>query len=208
MQCTHGTHPNFLGLLSETDTHSCTYHEYIRPALERRRTTALHIHSASCPFKSLYQSMSSPASSSKRPTLPPLRTLNLLPPCTQRQGDSVYDSYDRPCPTLNVPHHTRRVSTSTSSSTSRTPSPTPSDAGSLSSATSSSSSSSSKLTLVPCASFEDAEAVVLIPPPGTEGTRGLLLMGPALARLRCPQRPLAKGTRVHPYRIARRRASA
>ncbi|KAJ7359587.1 hypothetical protein DFH08DRAFT_801370 [Mycena albidolilacea] len=155
--------------------------------------------------------MSSLASSSKRPTLPPLRTLNLLPPSyAQRQGDSVYDSYDRPCPTLNVPHHTRRVSTSTSSSTSRTPSPTPSDAGSLSSATSSSSSSSSssKLTLVPCASFEDAEAVVLIPPPGTEGTRGLLLMGPALARLRCPQRPLAKGTRVHPYRIARRRASA
>ncbi|KAJ7760814.1 hypothetical protein B0H14DRAFT_2973505 [Mycena olivaceomarginata] len=152
MQCTHGTHPNFLGLLSDTDTHSCTYHEYIRPALERRP-----------------------------PHPPPLRTLNLLPPCAQRQGDSVYDSYDRPCPTLNVPHHPSSVHVHVLIDITHAL-PHPLRRGSLSSATSSSSSSSSssKLTLVPCASFEDAEAV----------------------------RPLAKGTRVHPYRIARRRASA
>ncbi|KAJ6557988.1 hypothetical protein B0H19DRAFT_1261555 [Mycena capillaripes] len=159
--------------------------------------------------------MSSYSSSSERPTLPPLHTLNLLP--TSRREASPYGSYERPCPRLNVPQyswsHTRRVSTSTSSSTSRTPSPTPSDASSSRSTSSSPTSpSKSKLTLVP-SSFADAEAIVVIPPPGAThvpGTRpgqGLLLMGPALEHLRHPQRQIAKGTRLHPYRFAGRRTS-
>ncbi|KAF7359414.1 Mitochondrial escape protein 2 [Mycena sanguinolenta] len=87
-------------------------------------------------------------SSSERPTLPPLHTLNLLPASyAQRRGSSPYDSYERPCQRLNVPQSSwsrRRVSTS-SSSTSRTPSPTPSGCSSTSS-TSSPASSSKKLT--------------------------------------------------------------
>ncbi|KAF7338609.1 hypothetical protein MVEN_02087200 [Mycena venus] len=160
------------------------------------------------------------SSHSERPTLPPLHTLNLLPASyAKRLGGSPYASYERPCQRLNVPQHSwsrRRVSTSTSSTTSRSPSPTPSDASSRTSASSTSSPTSplksSKLTLVP-SSFEDAEAIVVIPPPdaphvpGTRPGQGLLLMGPALEHVRHPQRRIAKGTRLHPYRFARRRAS-
>ncbi|KAJ7760413.1 hypothetical protein B0H16DRAFT_1532223 [Mycena metata] len=145
------------------------------------------------------------SSFSERPTLPPLHTLNLLPPSFgQRSGDSPHDS----SPRLHVPKRSwaypRRVSmSSSSSSTSRTPSPSPSDSSSSSSSTS---PTSPKVKLVPC-SFADADAVVVIPPPGSPG-QGLLLTGPALAHLRHPQRQIAKGTRLHPYRFAsRRRAS-
>ncbi|KAF7360210.1 hypothetical protein MVEN_00749800 [Mycena venus] len=155
------------------------------------------------------------SSSSDRPTLPPLHTLNLLPPSyAQRKGGSPYDSYERPCQRPYAPQHswqrTRRVSTSTSSSTSRTPSPTPSNASSRTSSSSSTSSpiSPSKLTLIP-SSFEDADAVVVVPPPGARSgtSQSLLLTGPALEQLRHPRRQLAKGTRLHPYRFAGRRAS-
>ncbi|KAJ7043462.1 hypothetical protein C8F04DRAFT_1072148 [Mycena alexandri] len=152
-------------------------------------------------------SFSSSSSSSERPTLPPLHTLNLLPPSFAQhcRGDSPYDS----SPRLHVPKRSwaypRRVSmsSSSSSSTSRTPSPSPSDSSSSSSSTS---PTSPKVKLVPC-SFADADAVVVIPPPGAPG-QGLLLTGPALAHLRHPQRQIAKGTRLHPYRFAAgRRAS-
>ncbi|KAJ7666016.1 hypothetical protein DFH06DRAFT_1185652, partial [Mycena polygramma] len=152
-------------------------------------------------------------------SLPSLHTLNLLPASyAQHRGSSPYDSYERPCPRFKVPQHSwqrpRRVSTSTSSSTARTPSPTPSDASSRTSSSLSSSPTSpnSKLTLVP-SSFADADAIVVIPPPGAPhvpGTRpgqGLLLTGHALELLRHPQRQIAKGTRLHPYRFAGRRAS-
>ncbi|KAJ7180503.1 hypothetical protein C8R46DRAFT_1344823 [Mycena filopes] len=146
--------------------------------------------------------MSSFSSSSERPTLPPLHTLNLLPAsfAPHHRGDSPYHS-SVPKPSWAYP---RRVSIS-SSSTSRTPSPSPSDSGSSSSSTS---STSAKLKLVPCA-FADADAVVVIPPPGAPGQgQTLMLTGPALAHLRHPQRQIAKGTRLHPYRFAAtRRAS-
>ncbi|KAJ7774474.1 hypothetical protein DFH07DRAFT_1056886 [Mycena maculata] len=143
-------------------------------------------------------------SSSERPTLPSLHTLNLLPPSYAQRpgGSSPYDSYERPsCPRPNVAQHSwpykRRVSTS--SSTSRTPSPTPSDASS-SASSSPTSPSKSKLTLIP-SSFADADAVVVVPPPNGAG-QSLLLMGPALEHLRHPQRQISKGTRLHPYRFA------
>ncbi|KAJ7118626.1 hypothetical protein C8R43DRAFT_1241812 [Mycena crocata] len=158
--------------------------------------------------------MSSHSSSSQRPTLPPLHTLNLLPPsyAQQRRGESPYDSYDRPsCPRLNVPEHlwpyNRRASTSSSS---RTPSPTPSDASS-SASSSPTSPSKSKLTLIP-SSFEDADAIVVIPPPGasldiapgaqSKPGQALLLLGFSLKRLHHHQCQIAKGTRMHPYRFA------
>ncbi|KAJ6542276.1 hypothetical protein B0H10DRAFT_1970588 [Mycena sp. CBHHK59/15] len=154
--------------------------------------------------------MSSYTSSSERPTLPPLHTLDLPTPYVQRRP-----AYDSSCPRLNVPHpssYHRRVSTS-SSSTSRTPSPTPSDASS------SSPTSPSKIRLVP-SSFEDATAILLIPPPdapyipgvisvsapspeGPRSGQGLLLFGSAMERLRHPLRQIAKGARLHPYRVVR-----
>ncbi|KAF8184985.1 hypothetical protein K438DRAFT_1974187 [Mycena galopus ATCC 62051] len=153
--------------------------------------------------------MSSYSSSSERPTLPSLHTLNLLPPSyAQRRGGSPDESYEQPCPRLYIPQHSwsrRRVSTSTSSSTSRTPSPTPSGASSCSSASSTlSSTSPSKLTLIP-SSFEDAQAIVLVT--GTGTGQSLLLTGRALEHFRHPQRQIAKGTRLHPYRFGGRRPS-
>ena len=63
--------------------------------------------------------------------------------------------------------------------------------------------------------FEHADAVVLVPPPDAphvqllsgitdvKPAQPLLLVGPALHHLRHPQRQIAKGTRLHPYRIVR-----
>ncbi|KAJ7689398.1 hypothetical protein B0H17DRAFT_1202291 [Mycena rosella] len=137
--------------------------------------------------------MSSYTSANERPTLPPLHTLNLLPP--------TYRRYDSLCAG-------RRASSCTSSS--RTPSPTPSDLSSSSSSSASSSPLSAyargKLTLVP-SSFADADAVVVVPPPSAADAKHgkpLLLTGAALAHLRHPQRQIARGTRLHPYRFARR----
>lgn len=62
-----------------------------------------------------------------------------------------------------------------------------------------------KIRLVPT-SFENADAVVLVLPPSAPNApppQPFLLVGPALARLRQPQRKLAKGSRIHPYRIVR-----
>ncbi|KAJ7918473.1 hypothetical protein B0H13DRAFT_2269166 [Mycena leptocephala] len=149
--------------------------------------------------------MPSYSSSAERPALPPLRTLNLLPTsCAQHQGGSPYDSYEASCPRLHVPQHSWLPSRRVSTSTSRTPSPTPSDTPSNTSSTSSPTSPSNnpKLTLIP-SSFADAEAVIVISPPGAPNVPGqaLLLTGPALKRLRHAQRRLAQGTRVHPYRF-------
>lgn len=62
-----------------------------------------------------------------------------------------------------------------------------------------------KVRLVPT-SFENATAVVLVLTPSSPNApppKLLLLVGPALARLRHPQRQIANGARIHPYRIAR-----
>jgi hypothetical protein len=61
-----------------------------------------------------------------------------------------------------------------------------------------------------------ADAVILVPPPDahyipnilnyvprTGHGQGLLLVGPALQHVRQPQRQLAKGARIHPYRVIR-----
>ncbi|KAJ6472661.1 hypothetical protein DFH09DRAFT_1343872 [Mycena vulgaris] len=112
-----------------------------------------------------------------RPTLPPLHTLNLLPP-----------SY-------------RRSDSATPSTSSRSPSPTPSDA-SVRSSFSTPPTSPSKLTLIP-SSLAAADAVLLVPPPSAAHAAPLLLTGAALAHLR---HPLAKGARLHPYRVVRRPA--
>jgi len=155
---------------------------------------------------------------SQRPTLPPLHTLNLPNPMKLKPGfqgaQSSHDSYDNlTCSRLGSHHwqHARQLSIS-SSMTSRSPSPTPT--ASTFSCSSSAPIRSGKLRLVPCP-LETADAVVLIAPPdapcipnpwSTESRKrgqGLLLVGPALQHVRHPGRRLAKGARLHPYKILR-----
>ncbi|KAJ7634643.1 hypothetical protein FB45DRAFT_865328 [Roridomyces roridus] len=158
------------------------------------------------------------SASSQRPTLPPLRTLNLLPPSCAKSPREVshYDLHEHSSrPRLHVPQHSwphinsRRVSTSSSTtSQSRTPSPTPSDASSSSLLSASSSSSCSpyktsphrKLSLFP-SSLEEADAIVVVP--ADPAAKSLLLTGRAVERLR--QRQIAPhGARLHPYRFCPR----
>lgn len=135
-------------------------------------------------------------------------------------GTYINDSYwsNFQIPRLRMPsqyshsRQNRQVSISSSTS-SRTSSPTPSPLSSSSSPTSG--GQSTKIRLVPT-TFEHADAIVVIPAPDAphvhplsgvtdlkQPAQPLLLVGPALQRLRQPQRQLAKGARLHPYRILR-----
>ncbi|EIW84709.1 hypothetical protein CONPUDRAFT_69731 [Coniophora puteana RWD-64-598 SS2] len=99
---------------------------------------------------------------------------------------------------------------SSTSDDSRPPSPSPSFSSASSTSTSPSTLASRKIRLVP-STLALADAVVIVPPaPSTASSAAigpiqtpLLLVGPALERLRCPQRQLSKGARIHPYRIVR-----
>ncbi|KAF7318981.1 J domain-containing protein [Mycena chlorophos] len=133
----------------------------------------------------------------ERPTLPPLHTLNLLPASyeSRRRTTTPFDSYEQ----MNDSWQSRRR-VSTCSST-RTPSPSPSDSSTLS-------SPGNKVTLVPCASIDEADAVIVVPTL-PDGGKGFLVTGHALAQLRLPQRQLAKDTmpevtaekEINPYEL-------
>jgi len=175
----------------------------------------------------------------ERPTLPPLHTLDLPFPISRKPrlaGTSGSELHERQsCQRLHVPRqlpYERRLSMSSSTS-SRTPSPTPSESSSgyQSSHSSQSRPTRNSMRLVP-SSFDDADAVLVIPPPNApyvptslssplpcpapSSGQALLLTGPSLDHFRQPLRQVAKGARVHPYRIvregdssaSRRRASA
>ncbi|KAG6377397.1 hypothetical protein JVT61DRAFT_15194 [Boletus reticuloceps] len=58
-----------------------------------------------------------------------------------------------------------------------------------------------KIRLVPT-TFENANAVILVPPPHVP-LQPVLLVGSAVERLRHPRRQLPEGVRIHPYRVAR-----
>ncbi|KIJ62141.1 hypothetical protein HYDPIDRAFT_114997 [Hydnomerulius pinastri MD-312] len=159
-----------------------------------------------------------PASASARPTLPPLHTLDL--PRGNVQLPRIHELYDlddlsRQTAHLHIPSslsygRQRRQLSISSSTTSRTPSPSPTcePTPCLRPSTNTPASASypaQKIRLVPT-TFENADAVVLISPPKAPHMtqpQPLLLVGPALQRLRQPQRQLAKGARLHPYRIVR-----
>ena len=126
-------------------------------------------------------------------------------------------------------HHGRQVSTSSSHTSashtiSRSPSPSLSDSDPEKINKPSiphNNRGNTKFRLVPC-SLDIADAVILVVPsssssstdvyppnlpnyvPRTGHGRGLLLVGPALQQIRQPsQRQLAKGARIHPYRVVR-----
>ncbi|KAF9528367.1 hypothetical protein CPB83DRAFT_854488 [Crepidotus variabilis] len=152
-------------------------------------------------------------------SLPPLHTLN-LPSISRHSSSNVhYEPFNNlkfyPLTLNNLQHgHGRNVSSSSSCTVvSRNPSPTPSSDSESDS--SSDAESSTKFRLVPCP-LEEADAAILVPPQDTPLAprstnyvarngkgKGVLLVGPALEHVRHPQRPLAKGARLHPYRIVR-----
>ncbi|KAG5636836.1 hypothetical protein H0H81_006663 [Sphagnurus paluster] len=176
------------------------------------------------------------AFSTERPTLPPLHTLGLPNPATTLHELS-YDNSS--CPRLHIPLCHRRQTSVCSSNTSRSSSPTLFDSSSSRSSSPSTDVEVSPPTpvlsisplsrlpnqtpspmppvrfrLEPC-SLEDAQAIVLIPPPcapavpstlttapAPKKQQALLLVGHSMEYFRHPQRQLAKGARIHPYRIA------
>ncbi|KAF5356837.1 hypothetical protein D9756_006467 [Leucocoprinus leucothites] len=156
-----------------------------------------------------------------RPTLPPLHSLNLpIPKISQGRGGTAFMNrlpindlndftYVTPnktpiCPQKGVASNSSATAMSSSSSNtcnSRTPSPVPSDS-SLSSA--STSQSMGAFRLVPC-EIKDADAVVVVTETvaGSGRGRAMLLVGPAAQPYRQPSsRPIAKNSRVHPYKFA------
>ncbi|ESK96484.1 hypothetical protein Moror_6992 [Moniliophthora roreri MCA 2997] len=161
----------------------------------------------------------------ERPTLPSLHTLD-LPTLTSDAKPRVYlptpSAYDfgRQSMHAHAAHYThvprlqrqRQLSTSTTT-TSRTPSPPLSESEYLipPAPQSESKRTGANVRLIPC-SFEEADAVVVVPPPSTcpdiEPSKALLLVGPALNHLRHPQRQIAKGARIRPYRFSNSRKNS
>ncbi|KAG7448457.1 uncharacterized protein BT62DRAFT_929548 [Guyanagaster necrorhizus] len=149
---------------------------------------------------------------SQRPTLPPIHSLDLLPLCREVNAtDESQKCSLRPIP-LYQNHRSQRQASICSSTSSRTPSPPPLQHPS------SAFLARIRFRLVPCP-LDAADAVVVVPPPDAPyipplsalrtsacyalRSQALFLIGPALQQLRQPHQPLAKGARVHPYRILR-----
>ncbi|KIM70495.1 hypothetical protein SCLCIDRAFT_1206636 [Scleroderma citrinum Foug A] len=154
-------------------------------------------------------------STSSRTVLPPIRTLlDSLEMLEERPVlpslDKIYGSQELDRETARI--HIRNPTTCNRQrrqvpTTLRTPSPTlPCASSSYVRPGAHKASLPQKVRLVPT-SIENADAVVVIPPPPTVPhacqAQPLLLVGPALQRFRQPNRQLAKGSRVHPYRIVR-----
>ncbi|KAG8216901.1 hypothetical protein J3R82DRAFT_7174 [Butyriboletus roseoflavus] len=155
---------------------------------------------------------------SNRPTLPPLHTLGLprgdIPPPRTHESYDPNDVNRLPLVPFRQPNYPQRhqplispfaaseeLTSPTAYLRPRTNTPAPASA------------SPSPLMPFPSArvrlsptSLENADAVVLIAPPPAGNApppQPLLLVGPALQRLRQRERQVEKGTRVHPYRIIR-----
>ncbi|KAL4067055.1 hypothetical protein V8B97DRAFT_2105364 [Scleroderma yunnanense] len=150
-------------------------------------------------------------STSSRTVLPPLRTL--LDSLEMLDESPVLPSldkiYDSQTTRIHLGNSTtcngqRRQVPTFPSTISRTPSPTfPCAPPSNVRTDTRKAPLPQKVRLVPT-SIENADAVVVIPPAlHACQAQPLLLVGPALQRFRQPNRQLAKGSRVHPYRIVR-----
>ncbi|KAF9078687.1 hypothetical protein BDP27DRAFT_1412636 [Rhodocollybia butyracea] len=138
-------------------------------------------------------------STSERTTLPPLRAVANPVPVRLPGIEHIHSLNDLPCSSRTLPSNvsyrpsTRKFSTSSSATTeSRSPSPSLSDASSYG-------ASKPFMRLVP-SDMANAEAVVVVPPPGPDSQKPLLLIGPALSLINHPKRRIARGARIYPYR--------
>ncbi|KAK0480634.1 hypothetical protein IW261DRAFT_1473612 [Armillaria novae-zelandiae] len=147
----------------------------------------------------------------QRITLPSIRSLDLLPLCKEVDITDEPSKYSSCPPVMHRKHRMQRQA-SISSTSSRTPSPPLPRYPSLTFP------SGIRFRFVPCP-LDAADAVVVVPPPDAPyipplstlqtsaghapPSQALFLVGPALQQFRQLHRPLAKGARVHPYRILR-----
>jgi len=151
-------------------------------------------------------------------TLPPLRAGAASASVRLPGIEYIHSLHDSPRQSRMLPLHaphvsvpsSRKFSTSSSATNeSRSPSPSLSDASSsslvnpsvrsLSRSPSESRHAQPFMRLVP-SDMHNADAVVLIPPPGPGPRKPLLLVGPALKLVSHPQRHIARGARIYPYR--------
>ncbi|KAJ4490114.1 hypothetical protein J3R30DRAFT_3419204 [Lentinula aciculospora] len=148
---------------------------------------------------------------SEAATLPPLRPVT-TPVSVRLPGIEHIHSLPDQCPSRTIPLYAphasvplpRRFSTSSSiTNESRSPSPSSSDSSISpsyrSTLTAPGQHGQPFMRLVPT-DMAHAEAVVVVPPPGPESQKPLLLIGPALKLVNHPQRRIAHGARVYPYR--------
>jgi len=169
-------------------------------------------------------------SSSLRPTLPSLRSLDLPTPSLREKMEllrfnDTHDSYECSTPTRFQPRNRQTSISSSVTATSRSSSmsPPPSDFSAPSSGlikTSSPTPVDAPRYRLVRSTFENADAVLIVPPPTApfvpplsssatpannfQKGQGLLLVGSAMRHhLRYPQRNIARGARIHPYRIVR-----
>ncbi|KAI0935120.1 hypothetical protein AcV7_004014 [Taiwanofungus camphoratus] len=167
-----------------------------------------------------------------RPTLPPIHTLG-LPYMSPIGVPNLHDFHDPNDFSNIVPADVNRdwsrsrqtsVSSTLSSGASSSRSVSPCDAQ-PSSLRSSFTASFPGFSLVRT-TFDNANAIIVVPPPiaphtsddsdgspssptlppldNSERGKAFLLVGPAVEHLRHPQRRITKGARMHPYRITRR----
>ncbi|KIK68456.1 hypothetical protein GYMLUDRAFT_54089 [Collybiopsis luxurians FD-317 M1] len=153
----------------------------------------------------------SASSASERAILPPLRPIAAPVPVRLPGIEHIHSLYDSPCPSRRHPSNapyasvppSRKFSTS-SSVTNESRSPSPSRSGSLSPSPTLVGPGCSRnlqpfMRLVP-SDMAHAEAVVVVPPPGPENQKPMLLIGPALKLVNHPKRQIARGARIYPYR--------
>ncbi|KAJ3746682.1 hypothetical protein DFH05DRAFT_971430 [Lentinula detonsa] len=179
---------------------------------KHQRPDTLHItlHSTYKPTFHFQPMAFSTLSTSETPTLPPLRPV-ATPMPVRLPGIEHIHSLPNSRPSCTIPLYAPRASVpiprkfSTSSSItneSRSPSPSPSNSSFMSPSCMSHTSTQRGqpfMRLVPT-DMAHAEAVVVVPPPGPEPQKPLLLIGPALKMVNHPQRRIARGARVYPYR--------
>ncbi|TRM62327.1 hypothetical protein BD626DRAFT_59894 [Schizophyllum amplum] len=160
----------------------------------------------------------------ERPTLPSIYELGLVPTLPDMTKLSLHDTEMTDARLL---HHQRRTSASsastlTSGMSSRSPSPTLYDEPTSRSDTKPK-GSAKKLSptprtpspsppianipyaLAPCP-FDEADAVLLFPPPNENqgGKKGIMMLtGETMRQLRQPERRLARGARMQPYKFVR-----
>ncbi|TFK46784.1 hypothetical protein OE88DRAFT_1739131 [Heliocybe sulcata] len=133
----------------------------------------------------------------ERPAPAPLRSFDTHP--LVRPNDP-HDTYESKPPDFSDPAFTHpRESPMSSSRFSSSPSPPPSRHPPHPPAP------PPKLKLIPTSELDSADAVLLVTPPsgGKESSQPLLLVGDALRHVRSRERQIAKGVRLHPYKIVR-----